>query len=80
MLEIMARLSFVFSSLVAAALAVGVFAAPLLASADVGPAPKKKGCSVEEGGSSGREGAAAFGLCAATIAGVVVTRRLRRRG
>jgi len=61
-------------------LAAGVIAAPLLASADVAPAPKKKGCAVEEGASAGREGAWAFGLCAATVAGLAVARRQRRRG
>lgn len=69
-----------FSSLLAAVLAAGVFSAPLLASADVAPAPKKKGCAVEAGVGEGREGAAAFAVCAAAAFGAVAVRRARRRG
>ena len=67
------------SHLLAAALAAGFLSAPLSASADVAPAPKKKGCAVEAGVGDGRDGAAAFAVFAAAVAGGVVVRRARRR-
>lgn len=70
---------FRLSSLLAAALAAGLLVVPYAASADVAPAPKKKGCAIEPGPSEGREGAAAFGLCAVAVAGAVVARRARRK-
>ena len=65
------------------ALVAAAFATPLLlsgvASADVAPAPKKKGCAIEAGAGETHEGAAAFGVCAAALLGAVVVRRARRK-